>query len=339
MNHLRCSAAMLALATTFTADADDQRSTLVLGQEFYGLSSDFQFAQSELQADISCIAGSAESRAEAKLSLPDGALITAWQVWLSDQSADGDLEFDLMQRCRNEMDPGAVEVQTLGHLATSGTPGDTIESQSLPKSIEVDAAHCTYAIRADFDPGKTGCSEFNRRVYQARVDYRSDAERVVRSTTSLDGNALRREQHASEFSTTANAELYCRSTSNGAYFITRMPLPDKAAPLAARAWFVDDDAIWDAGAAFRVLCRTDSGDTSFQDLAVLGTEQMPVPGPSFHSAIIADAVVIDQRECSVVVINAGTVGDPCVSEALRYGRMSLDYVIDPVFAAEFDPTP
>ena len=336
MARIRITTVLLALAACHSAVAGSDRSALVLGQEFHGLSSDFQFAQSELQADISCIAGSQESRAEAPLALPDEARINAWQVWFSDATPEGDLEFDLIRRCRNPATPGTVEFTVLGHLATSGVPGDAIEAQTLDEPIVVDATSCTYAIRAEFDPENSGCSGGNRRIYQARVDYTSDAARVIRSTSSLDGTALRREQHASEFTTTADAELLCRSTSSGAYFITRMPLPDKAVPLAAHAWFVDDDSIWAATAAFRVLCRGDSGQTSFQNLAVLSTQQLVAPGAVLQSAVIDDPIVVDQRECSVVVINSATVGDPCVSEALRYGRMSLEYVIDPVFASEFD---
>lgn len=311
----------------------EPRSALILGQELIGLSSEFRFTQSELQGDLSCDAGSPQTQAEARLTLPPDTVMNAWHAWVSDSSKDGNIGLSLVERCRDADDPGTLTVRTLGTLASTAAPGDIVLSQAIEPTAAVDSA-CTYAIRVDFAHQGAGCSGLNRRIYQLRVDYQSVSRQAARGTSAIEGPSLRPEQHGALFDTTDEAGRRCLAESDSAYFTTRLPLPDRAVPLAAHVWLRDDDALWNGHATFRLLCRDMASTSAWLNLATLSSHG--ASGAIARSTIIPGAQPVDQRECAIIVINESEIGDPCVSDALHYLRMSLDYVIDPLFADAFD---
>jgi hypothetical protein len=318
-----------------SAGASGSRSSLVLGQEFLGLGSGFKYAQDELAADVYCEVGSSETRAEARLPLPHGATVVAWRAWLTDMTPDGDLSVYLVERCRDTQSPLQLRQRTVDSMVTAGAPGDILVERMLEPAFEVDGAACTYALRADFAAGTGGCTGFSRRIHQVSVAFHATGGvQPPHASSHVEGPAIRPEQGAALFTTTAHAERHCLQASGAAYFTTRMPLPDRAVPLRAHAWIHDSDPVWNAGATFRLRCLDDAGEVTWRNLARL--ESAAANGLSALSAPVNAGTAVDQRRCSVVVINAIDVGDPCVSEDIRYARMGMDYVIDPIFDDRFD---
>lgn len=324
----------LAMLGCALAAAAQPRSLLVLGQEFLGRSSDFRFHQTELSADQACMAGSPEHRAEARLLLPDGARLMSWRAWLQDQLPEGDMRLELVERCRDENDPATVAVTTLGALQSSGAGPASVLEQALAAQPAVDAARCTYVAVVDYGIGNGVCSGFNRTLFQVRVDYEEAQPPAPRGRVSLDGTALRREQHENTYLTRDDGALACAEDSPGAYFTTRVPLPDRAVPLRVAAWFENDDPIWAGDAHFRVLCRDGAQQVTTRQLATLLADE--ASGATLQIADLAAVAPVDQRHCALYVFNSAAVGDPCVSSLIRYGRVRVDYVVDPVFADPFD---
>lgn len=144
--------------------------SLLMGTEFIGTDDRFLRTPTGYPAELVCQTGATESRARARVSLRHDRQLWYLDVWAYDGSAATDLAVRLFENCSPMYAAGSPLVTEIASMSTTGNPGYTLLSTTLP-GVYPDVQQCSYYLEANFGAG-CPASGYDLRLSGARVVWR-----------------------------------------------------------------------------------------------------------------------------------------------------------------------
>jgi hypothetical protein len=143
----------------------------VFARAFRGRFSSFGYGSFTGQDDIFNTNPATDNFADAQFdTIPDGASLEFFRVWMSDTHAGQNLTIFLLESCLPLFGPDEPAITTLATLSSSGSGGNTSFTAGL--GITATTSTCVYYARARFgNASLVGPGDETLRLYRARLQW------------------------------------------------------------------------------------------------------------------------------------------------------------------------